>query len=65
MPGQIYPRKTNAEQTKAMLQYAARPPAENFRRLMDDGLRLLGLNSNNPVLVSMNLILKTLCLLFT
>ena len=35
-----------------MLGYAARPPAENARRLVDDGLRTLGLQSNNEDLVS-------------
>ena len=51
MPGQAYSKKLDDDQTKEMGKYAARPPAENARRLVDDGLRTLGLRGGNPTLV--------------
>lgn len=55
MPGQFYAKKLSPAQTKVMLNYAARPPAENARRLVDDGLRTLGLTLDNPILVSITI----------
>ena len=52
LPGQIYSKKLSSSQTSAMLKYAARPPAENARRLVNDGCSLLELNRENETLVS-------------
>lgn len=53
MPGQIYTKTLSPEQTKSMLSFAARPPGENARRLVDEGLRTMGFTPNNPTLVSL------------
>ena len=52
MPGQIHLDELSPDQTTNMLRYAARPPAENARRLVNDGLQILGLTLNNDILVS-------------
>ena len=44
MPGQLYCRRLNGNQTARMLTVAARPPAENASRIVaeDGGLGLIG-----------------------
>ena len=51
-PGQQYNKKLDGNQTSRMLQFAVRKPAENARRIIDQGARLMGLSMNNPNLVS-------------
>ena len=44
MPGQPYRRKLSDLQTTAMLNIAAKPPGESARRIVEDGLRVLGVS---------------------
>lgn len=52
MPGQVYRGKLNENQTSKMLNIAARGPAENARRLVGAGAKVIGIQTGNPVLVS-------------
>ncbi|CAO1599382.1 hypothetical protein XANCAGTX0491_003112 [Xanthoria calcicola] len=51
-PGQQYNKKLDGSQTSRMLQFAVRKPAENARRIVDQGTRMMGLSLTNPNLVS-------------
>ena len=51
MPGQTYGRKLSAQETTAMLGFAALPPAENARRIVAEAGRVLGLTANNQRLL--------------
>lgn len=51
-PGQQYNKKLDGNQTSRMLRFAVRKPAENARRIVDQGARWMGLSMNNPNLVS-------------
>ena len=53
MPGQPYRGRLSDTQTSQMLTVAARPPAENARRIKGAGLKVLGLDRENPTLVSL------------
>lgn len=47
VPGQPYSRKLSGQETTAMLEFAALPPAENARRIVAEAARVLGLDLNN------------------
>ena len=46
MPGQPYRGKLNERQTTNILNVAARPPAENARRIVGDGQQVVGIRGN-------------------
>ena len=50
VPGQSYGKKLTGQQTTAMLEFAALPPAENARRIVSEAARVLGLTANNQSL---------------
>ena len=50
LPGQVYGKKLSADQTTAMMKFAARFPAENAKRLVDGAERGMSLNPENEVL---------------
>ncbi|KAI4283554.1 MAG: hypothetical protein L6R38_002084 [Xanthoria sp. 2 TBL-2021] len=50
-PGQQYNKKLDGSQTSRMLQFAVRKPAENARRIIDQGARMMGLSMTNPNLL--------------
>ena len=53
MPGQPYRGKLNERQTTNILNVAARPPAENARRIAGDGQQVVGIRgSGTAALVS-------------
>ena len=45
VPGQPYGKKLSGQQTTKILEFAALPPAENARRIMTEGGRVLGLGN--------------------
>ncbi|KAL8652070.1 MAG: hypothetical protein Q9226_004420 [Calogaya cf. arnoldii] len=47
-PGQQYNKKLDGNQTAKMLQFAVRKPAENARRIIDQGAKMMGLSLTNP-----------------
>ncbi|KAL8813818.1 MAG: hypothetical protein Q9223_006918 [Gallowayella weberi] len=47
-PGQQYNKKLDGSQTSRMLQFAVRKPAENARRIVDQGAKMMGLSMENP-----------------
>ncbi|KAL8728397.1 MAG: hypothetical protein Q9166_005442 [cf. Caloplaca sp. 2 TL-2023] len=49
-PGQPYRGKLNDIQQAKMLAIAARGPAENARRLVGAGARVIGIHADNPIL---------------
>ena len=51
-PGQQYNKRLDGSQTSRMLQFAVRKPAENARRIVDQGAKMMGLSLTNPNLVS-------------
>ena len=55
-PGQQYDKRLDESQTKAMLKIAVRKPAENARRIVEEGAGTMGLSRTNPKLVSAPLI---------
>ncbi|KAL8647804.1 MAG: hypothetical protein Q9210_005343, partial [Variospora velana] len=59
MPGQPYRGKLNNTQTKIMLQMAARGPAENARRLVNAGLKVIGVGTSNPILSAFGISINT------
>ncbi|KAL9023473.1 MAG: hypothetical protein Q9180_008219, partial [Flavoplaca navasiana] len=54
-PGQQYNRKLDEIQTKAMLKIAVRKPAENARRIVEEGAGTMGLSRTNPKLTAFGL----------
>ncbi|KAL8678033.1 MAG: hypothetical protein Q9186_005602 [Xanthomendoza sp. 1 TL-2023] len=50
-PGQQYNKKLDGSQTSRMLQFAVRKPAENARRIIAQGAKMMGLSLTNPNLV--------------
>lgn len=50
-PGQQYRRKLDEFQTKNMLEFAVRKPAENARRIVDKGAPMMKLSETNQNLV--------------
>ena len=50
-PNQMYRAKLSPVETKEMIKLAVRPPAENARQIMQEGIGLLGISENNPRLV--------------
>ena len=50
VPGQIYGKKLDFSETKMMVGFAARPPAENARRITEAAKDVFELTSNNPKL---------------
>ena len=50
VPGQIYSKKLDVLETKTMVRFAARPPAENARRIAEAAKMVFDLTSNNPKL---------------
>ncbi|KAL8830971.1 MAG: hypothetical protein Q9170_005495 [Blastenia crenularia] len=52
LPGQAYKGKLNDGQTTNMLRIAARGPAENARRIVGAGLRVVGIKPDNPTLTA-------------
>ncbi|KAL8981992.1 MAG: hypothetical protein Q9177_005409, partial [Variospora cf. flavescens] len=59
MPGQPFQGKLNDEQTTKMLQMAARGPAENARRLVNAGLKVIGVETTNPILAGFGISINT------
>ncbi|KAL9021543.1 MAG: hypothetical protein Q9185_001274 [Variospora sp. 1 TL-2023] len=59
MPGQPFRGKLNDEQTTKMLQMAARGPAENARRLVNAGLKVIGVGTSNPILSAFGISINT------
>ncbi|KAL8995200.1 MAG: hypothetical protein Q9169_005033 [Polycauliona sp. 2 TL-2023] len=51
-PGQPYNKKLDGNQTSRMLQFAVRKPAENARRIIDQGAKMMGLSLTNPNLTA-------------
>ncbi|KAL8880983.1 MAG: hypothetical protein Q9198_001719 [Flavoplaca austrocitrina] len=51
-PGQQYNKRLDESQTTAMLRIAVRKPAENARRIVEEGAGTMGLWRTNPKLVS-------------
>lgn len=51
VPGQQYNKKLDGNQTSRMLQFAVRKPAENARRIVDQGAKMMGLSLTNPNLL--------------
>lgn len=51
-PGQQYVKKLEAGQTRAMISFAVRKPAENARRIVEQGAAMMGLSDTNQKLVS-------------
>ncbi|KAL8789958.1 MAG: hypothetical protein Q9213_000844 [Squamulea squamosa] len=49
--GQQHNRKLDGNQTSRMLQFAVRKPAENARRIVDQGAKMMALSMTNPNLV--------------
>ena len=47
LPGQSYGKKLEGAETDKMKDFAARPPAENARRIVDAAGRIIGLSSDN------------------
>ena len=52
MPGQAFRGKLSDNQTSAMITIAARPPAENARRIVGAGTAVIGTRNDNVILVS-------------
>ncbi|KAL8868287.1 MAG: hypothetical protein Q9174_005088, partial [Haloplaca sp. 1 TL-2023] len=50
-PGQQYNKKLNESQTTAMLDFAVRRPAENARRIVEQGAAMMGLSTTNQKLL--------------
>ena len=50
LPGQAYGKKLEGAETDKMKDFAARPPAENARRIVDAAGRVIGLSPDNPCL---------------
>ena len=50
LPGQSYGKKLEGAETDKMKDFAARPPAENARRIVDAAGRIIGLSQDNPCL---------------
>ena len=46
MPGQPYRGKLSENQTTNILNVAARPPAENARRIAGDGQQVIGIRGS-------------------
>ena len=46
MPGQPYRGKLSETQTTSILNVAARPPAENARRIAGDGQQVVGIRGS-------------------
>lgn len=53
-PGQQYRRKLDGQQTDNMLGFAVRKPAENARRIVEQGAAMMGLSENNQNLVGVH-----------
>lgn len=51
-PGQQYNRKLDERQTASMIEFAVRKPAENARRILDEGAKMMALSETNQNLVS-------------
>ena len=49
--GQISKLKTNPQQTKAMINFAVRPPDQNANSITSNGFNTLGFNRGNQELV--------------
>ena len=58
MPGQLYKKKLNEEQTAQMIGHAAKPPKENAVQIMEKGLDVVGISGNrrNHVHVGCNVL---------
>jgi len=54
MPGQPFHGLLSEKQTTNMLKVAARPPAENARRIVGRGQDIMGIEPQNPGLVSIS-----------
>lgn len=53
MPGQAFRGKLSGSQTEQMIKVAARPPAENARRIVGAGQQVIGIQaSGNPTLAA-------------
>ncbi|KAL8685305.1 MAG: hypothetical protein Q9218_007849 [Villophora microphyllina] len=50
LPGQQYARKLDEKQTKAMINFAVRPPAANARRIVEQGAGMMALSDTNKKL---------------
>ncbi|KAI4118568.1 MAG: hypothetical protein LQ345_001405 [Seirophora villosa] len=51
-PGQQYRKRLNEQQTRQMIAFAVRRPAENARRIVEVGAPMMGLSENNTNLVT-------------
>ncbi|KAL8838989.1 MAG: hypothetical protein Q9170_001919 [Blastenia crenularia] len=51
-PGQQYGRKLDGVQTDLMLKFAVRKPAENARRIVDQGAKMMALSTTNQNLLA-------------
>lgn len=51
-PGQQYRRKLDGQQTDKMLGFAVRKPAENARRIVEQGAAMMGLSETNQNLLA-------------
>ncbi|KAL8641325.1 MAG: hypothetical protein Q9226_008650, partial [Calogaya cf. arnoldii] len=54
-PGQQYNKKLSADQTAEMLNFAVRKPAENARRIVEEGASMMRLSDANPKLTAFGL----------
>ncbi|KAL8840603.1 MAG: hypothetical protein Q9176_003716 [Flavoplaca citrina] len=54
-PGQQYNKRLDEAQTRAMLRIAVRKPAENARRIVEEGTGTMGLSRANPKLTAFGL----------
>ncbi|KAL8953104.1 MAG: hypothetical protein Q9222_001042 [Ikaeria aurantiellina] len=54
-PGQQYNRKLSPDQTSGMIEFAVRTPAENARRIVNQGAAMMGLSEQNSNLLAFGL----------
>ncbi|KAL9047618.1 MAG: hypothetical protein Q9206_006614 [Seirophora lacunosa] len=59
MPGQTFRGDLDEKQTQKMLEMAARGPAENARSLVDAGLKVIGVEKQNPILLAFGISIDT------
>jgi len=54
MPGQSANSKLDPDQTKEMIRFAVRTPADNANSIVNQGLNIIGLSSTNVLLVTIS-----------
>lgn len=62
--GQRHGKKLSARQTTAMITAAAKTPSDNARAITDEGMKVPGMNSENPVPVDNQVSLQVMTLPF-